>query len=617
MSGFAGIVRFGGTHEQVAEEGRCLEQMARAIAFRGPDANEFWRHADVQFCFSLLKTNPAIQAKTLPCSLDGRIWLLGDVRLDGREDQIRRFSQRGEKLASSVTDEELVLHTFHAFGETGVAELDGDYAFVLWDAKKKTLLGFRDLTGSKPFFYFAANNLLCFSNTLDSLRESPGFDAKLDEQFLADYLLVEWCPDMQRTAYEKIRRLPPGFLLEFSQEGLQVRKAAHLPIEQLLRYKSEEEYVSHYRDILHRAVTDRLSSGTNVVFLSGGLDSTTVAAEANRIGARVGGAHRLTAQSIDYRPLFEDREGEEARRVAEYLEIPFELIHGGECEPFSGWDPPNFATPEPIHEPFQALHVQRHRQAAHAGRVALSGDGGDDVLLGQAGPYARNLLRQGHIVTVALELVRQIWNTKKLPTLGLGIRSGISARFGSGRLKEKLPDWLLPGFVARLQLQDRLHELRKKPQSEHPNHPWAYAMLTGPFWPNILEGEDAAWSGVPLEVRAPLLDRRMLRFLLRLPAIPWCMEKQLVRRAMVGLLPKETLSRPKAPLASDPVWLHVKKGWRPGIQENISPLVAEMVDVKRLQNCTQNAELDQTLSSLKPVTLDRWLKSIEMKRGIQ
>ncbi len=160
--------------------------------------------------------------------------------------------------------------------------------------------------------------------------------------------------------------------------------------------------------------------------------------------------------------------------------------------------------------------------------------------------------------------------------------------------------------------------MQQKPKSEHPNHPWAYAMLTGPFWPNVLEGEDAAWSGVPLEVRAPLLDRRMIRYLLRLPALPWCMDKQLVRRAMVGELPSQTLSRPKTPLAEDPLKVHIRKQqWKPGTDGELTEILKEMVDTERLENCIGQLEADKLNVCLRPVSLDRWLKSVEMKRRIQ
>ncbi|HWZ98162.1 MAG TPA: asparagine synthase-related protein [Candidatus Dormibacteraeota bacterium] len=618
MSGYAGIVRIGEGERQKAEDALCVGKMARAITFRGPDAQMVWERPGVHFCFSFLKTGPAPQIGKQPCSLDGQVWLLGDVRLDGREELIRQLEQQGEKVEITAADEALILHTFHAFGEDGIAKLDGDFSFVLWDERSKKLSGFRDLTGAKPLFYSVSDGALSISNTMEALRASPGFDEALDENFLGDYLVASWCPEPERTVYRQIRRLPPGYLLEFSGDGLRIRCVAQLPIEDLLVYKQEDEYIEHYRDLLHRAVKDRLPHEMSVVFMSGGLDSAAVAAEANRISVNPGARSGVRAQTIDYRPLFDDQEGEEARRVAEYLKIPFELLHGGGCEPFSGWDVAGFPMPEPRHEPFQTLHVERHSKAAANARVALSGDGGDDVLLGQGWPYLRYLLSKGKWISAFGAVGRHIWNNGTLPVLGLGIRSRIQNRFGGRNEPEPFPEWIAEDFEKRLNLRERFEELQLKPASEHPTHPWAYAMLKGPFWPSVLEGEDAAWSGVALETRAPLLDTRMIRYLLRLPAFPWCMNKHLVRRAMKDALPKETLERPKTPLAQDPLALQVEqRKWTPAAPREFSGLLQEIVDVRRLGNCLQRSSRDALYANLRPVSFERWLKSVEMKRGIQ
>jgi len=124
---------------------------------------------------------------------------VGDVRLDGREDLIRRFAQRGEKLASAVTDEELVLHVVHAFGESGVAEMDGDYSIVLWTAQRKSFWDFRDLTGSKPFFYFAGEGALCVTIPMDTLRASRGFDEALRREFSRRIICLRVVSNDERT----------------------------------------------------------------------------------------------------------------------------------------------------------------------------------------------------------------------------------------------------------------------------------------------------------------------------------------------------------------------------------------------------------------------------------
>src|SRR5262249_16543369 len=121
MSGFAGLIRLGTGESATAEDAKRIEKMAQTIAFRGPDARNAWAKADVYFCFSFLKTGPAPQCAAQPCSLDGQIWLLGDVRLDGRDELLQRFEKRGETVERSISDEELILNVFQTFGESGAA----------------------------------------------------------------------------------------------------------------------------------------------------------------------------------------------------------------------------------------------------------------------------------------------------------------------------------------------------------------------------------------------------------------------------------------------------------------------------------------------------------------
>src|SRR5690349_18547340 len=98
MSGFAGIVSAGGE----TPDPRLLKRMAAQLAFRGPDSTQTWSQGVAGFCFTLLRTGPAPQASDQPCTLDGRVWLLGDVRLDGRDDLIRQLEQAGQLLPQDV-----------------------------------------------------------------------------------------------------------------------------------------------------------------------------------------------------------------------------------------------------------------------------------------------------------------------------------------------------------------------------------------------------------------------------------------------------------------------------------------------------------------------------------
>ncbi len=142
MSGFAGIIC---TAENTPDPG-LLERMAAGLEFRGPDATHIWTRAAAGFCFTLLRTGPAPQSSEQPYTLDGRVWLLGDVRLDGREDLLRQLSDAS--ITAEVTDEELILRAWRCWGKDGLAKLNGDLSFALWDGTERRLCCVRDLINS-------------------------------------------------------------------------------------------------------------------------------------------------------------------------------------------------------------------------------------------------------------------------------------------------------------------------------------------------------------------------------------------------------------------------------------------------------------------------------------
>ncbi len=220
MSGFAGMVCAG----DAPPDPGLLERMAADLKFRGPDATRIWSQAGAGFCFTFLRSGPAPQSSEQPCSLDGRVWLLGDVRLDGREDLQRELEQSAESVGLDATDEELILRVWRQWREEGLAKLLGDFSFALWDGHQ--LLCVRDLMGIRPFFFARSGDWFFFSNTLELLRLAPGVSSTLDPQFIGDFLLQDWSSNASRTVYKDIHRLPPGHCLKYSGEAA-VRSAVH------------------------------------------------------------------------------------------------------------------------------------------------------------------------------------------------------------------------------------------------------------------------------------------------------------------------------------------------------------------------------------------------------
>lgn len=610
MSGFAGIVcADGGT-----PDAKLLDRFAELLVFRGPDATHIWKRPGAGFCFTLLCTGPAPQATSQPCTLDGNVWFLGDVRLDGRDDLRRELDGVGESTEDSATDEELILRVWRQWGEEGLPKLLGDFSFALWDEKAKRLSCVRDLLGARPFFYADSSGTLVFSNTLDVVRLTPGVSGKLDDVFIADFLL-DLRPDADRTVFLNARRLPAGHALYYQNTKTSVWRYTALPIEGPLVLKRREEYIEQFGRHLEQAVRDRLACGATGILMSGGLDSTSVAAIARRVQADRGIEGSLHAYTVDYDPLFKDEEGALASVAARHFAIPIEIVPGARCVPFGGWDEPSLRTPEPCCEPFLALHVSYYRRIAAGARVALRGDGGDSILTGRAWPYLVFLWRQRRFDTILRAFGGYILRHGRIPPLRAGIRSRFQRWLGSSEEMSCYPRWLEPSFERDLHLRERWQESQQSANQEerhHPLHPTGYSSLMDTLWSSIFEVEDAAWTGFGVEMRAPFLDQRLLRFLLRIPPVPWCMNKELLREAMRGLLPREIRLRKKTPMLGDPLFLHSRaNGWKANLPERPCEPLSAFVNWKVLRATFLSARGSPLWASLPPVALNHWLKGVE------
>jgi asparagine synthase (glutamine-hydrolysing) len=606
VSGFAGIVSLDGAPPDTDLLGR----MAQTLAFRGPDGIHTTTKPGAGFCFTFLRTGPAPQCPSQPCSLEGRIWLLGDVRLDGRDALRRRLEQHGDEIDGDATDEELVLRSWRRWGEDSLPDLLGDYAFALWDAESRELWCARGLMGARPFFYAQTIDCFYFTNTLDTIRCARDVSGALDSHFIGDFLLQGFCSYPERTAFEEISRLPAGHVLRFSKAGLGVHRFTSLPIEEPLWFNCEEEYVEQFRGLLQQAVGERLPRGPATILMSGGLDSTSIAAMAAKIAKESRSSASLRAHTVDYRPLFDDEEGYYASLAAEHIGIPIEILRGASCIPYQGWSDSGLRMPEPSHEPYLLLSKQQYERVRADAGVALTGVGGDDVLTGQAWPYLIYLLRRWRFGKVGKVFGGYILKHGRIPPLRGGFRARLQRLMGRGEPTSQYPSWLTPTFQKQQSLPERWIELQQTRKHTHPLHPIGHSGLSSGFWPSVLESDDAAWTDAALEMRSPLLDQRVLRFLLRLPPVPWCMHKELLRQTMRGLLPERIRTRPKVPLLDDPLRIHAESGgWSPLPLPEPASEMRTFVDWEHLSSALGGAHSSDLWSDLRPISLNYWFKS--------
>ena len=610
MSGICGIVNLDGAP---ADRER-LHDMTASMAFRGPDGEGEWSAGPAALGHAMLRTTFEARDERHPASLDGQVWIAADARIDARADLRARLAARGRIVARAATDAELILHAYHAWDEDCVAHLLGDFAFAVWDAPRRKLFCARDHFGVKPFFHARAGECVVFSNTLNCIRRHPAISTELDELSIADFLLFELNQDPAATTFRDIRRLPPAHCLTASSQGVRVREYWSLPLETRVRYRDSGDYVEHFKELLEVAVADRLRTDRVGVELTGGLDSTSIAATALAVIARGAPACEVSAHTIVYDRLIPDDERRFAAMVAGKLGIP---IHYFAADEFVLYDPRDRAQvqpPEPFHDPRAASTREALRRSASLGRVMLTGWDGDALLNESPKPYLRTLLRDRRWARLAAGVVSYGVSQRRL--VPLTVRAWFKGG-GPDAGTPAYPAWLEPSLEARLGLRARWEYAYNEPQVTHPVRPYAFRTLASIMrMSSFFEYSDAGVTGVPLEHRHPLMDLRLQEYCLSLPPLPWCVKKEIVRRAMRGVLPEPVRRRPKTPLAGWPEMelLHRPEAqWIDGFVP--APQLARYVDRARIPRLCEQPVADQSLREarwrdLRPLSLDFWLRGL-------
>jgi asparagine synthase (glutamine-hydrolysing) len=346
--------------------------------------------------------------------------------------------------------------------------------------------------------------------------------------------------------------------------------------------------------------------------MSGGLDSTSVAATAVKALSVSNQTADLKAFTATYRQTCGDREAEFASLAAGWLRIPLQLVSGDGYALFERADQLAAARPEPADESLGAFDEDFHRAAAAHSRVALAGEGGDIGLHPQAGHYLLRLLKRFQLLRAASDIGSSLWFCHRLPPLLLGLRNNLWNPGKNGAAAE-MPKWLDPALVSRNGLAERWRQSFRPPLPPGGNHsfrPAAHAALQGNLWPSLFESADPGANGILMETRYPFFDVRLLSWLLSLPPVPWCVDKHLLREAMRGRLPEPVRLRPKAPLPLNPVAALARQNW-PGCLGRLAftDELARYISSKKFFPIEPGGNQDAMIMKFRAVSLNYWLQN--------
>jgi len=540
MCGIAGILTESGGFDADALR-RIVTDVRDSMVHRGPDAAGVWVDPDGGCALAhrrLSIIDLSDEGRQPMGNADGSV----QVTFNG---EIYNYAGLRDDLVAqghcfhSHSDTEVIPHLFETFDPGRVKQFDGMFAFGVWHRASRRLLLARDPFGKKPLYYAQGPGWFAFASELQALTRMPGFDATIDQDALAYYLLLQYIP-APFSIYRSVRKLLPGSTLVVDTDGgsIRVREPqryfSFTPTEP--RGSGGPSYAEREEELrlrVREAVRKRLMSDVPLgAFLSGGVDSALVAAMVTQELGRP-----LSTFSIGFGGTTET-EHLYAREVAQHLgtdhheEIlspdALQLVH----EIADRLDEPNgdsSCLPTYLLSRFTRGQVT----------VALSGDGGDE-LFGGYGRYRDTLMEQGSRVQRLVRAVR----TRRGATPADGYLSPrwlifqpeqVGALTGGlpAAVAHSLADWRVllndPG-------QPLMHRMRALD---------AETYLPGAVLPKV----DRMSMQVSLEVRCPLLDRDVAALAQGMPLSacwrPPAETKRILKDLAIRYLPAEWMHRRK------------------------------------------------------------------------
>lgn len=514
--------------------------------------------------------------KTVAVVLNGEIYNYREIRED--------LEKRGHSFRSQ-SDTEVLPHLYEEYADEMVQHLNGMFAFALWDARQRRLLIARDRFGEKPLYWGVFDNTLLFASEPKVLLAHPSVKSSLNLQALREYLSFDYIP-APLSIYEGIQKLPAAHLLTLADGKVETRRYWRLSYKTSVSPPSETEAAEQLRELLADSVRMRLVSDVPLgVLLSGGVDSSTIAAMAVRASSEA-----VKTFSISFAEASFD-ESSYARAVAKFLgtdhheeRLSANLAANLVGEIGSWMDEP-FSDPSLVPTYLLSRFTRKHVT------VALGGDGGDELFAGypmyRGHRWADNYAKVPRALRTALiePLVRLLpVKTKNLSfdykasRFVTGAKYDRVARhhiwFGSFTPDEQ--ERLLTADVLRTTEGDIYAQARRMlAECDSPDVIKQMQSLDTQLYlaEDILTKVDRASMSVSLEVRAPFLDPRVAEFAASLPAnykLRGSKTKYILKQAVAGLLPPFVARRGKKGFGV-PVAEWLKEKLRPLARDLLSP----------------------------------------------
>jgi len=492
---------------------------------------------------------------------DGTIWIIHNGEIYNHIELREELKGKGHRFRSN-TDTEVVVHSYEEWGTGCLQRFNGMWAFAIWDGRERKLFCSRDRFGIKPFYYYFDGKRFLFASEIKAIIEADFVQRKPNNQAIFDYLAYGIEDFSEDTFFSGIKRLNSGHYLEFfpGRTKLEIQRYYDIPLDHRLSQLTDDEYMQRFKELLEDSIRLRLISDVPIgSCLSGGLDSSSIVCLIDRLlmkeGLKLPGAEGI---QNTFSVRFDDKRCDEGAYINDVIkntnvDARFTYLTGealGKDLSALIWhqEEPFISTRSYAQWELYKLVKQ------HGIRVALDGQGGDELLAGYNRYYPALIAYLARSFQWK-KLARESYFHCRLQGSSKACRNLITT--GYHLSPRSLKRWIRKATrvdgrpCLRNEFTDGLIEypFRNGDVSFAGNNffnRYLYEVFTSSHLPRLLRHQDKNSMAHSVESRLPFLDHRLVEFAF---SMPWDQKirrgtrKYILRNAMRGLIPESVRNR--------------------------------------------------------------------------
>jgi len=537
-----------------------LAAMNAQIAHRGPDDDGFFVEQNVGLAMRRLSIIDVKSGHQPLSNEDERVWIVYNGEIYNHEQLRADLESKGHRYRTR-SDTESIVHLYEEYGRDCVKQLRGMFAFAIWDRRVRTLFVARDRLGIKPLYYLFDGKKFLFGSEIKAILAYAGAKAEFNAATIEEYLAFGYISG-EATMFRGIKKLLPGHTLEINERGdVKIQSYWDMPFAGTEPRRSRDYYVKTYRELLEECVASHLMSDVPLgVFLSGGLDSSAVAALTTKIRKEP-----IETFAVGYG---EDAFSELpfARQVAAHIGSKHHDVRLNREEFFENLPRLVWHEDEPIVWPSSVSLYSVAKLARERVTVVLTGEGSDETLAGYT-RYAWTLMNSH------MDRVYRATTPASLRNL---VRKGIGAGPLGATLHRKLehtflvrdgaswPSFYFDNFYSAFSASEQADLLTGVAREasddayagsmsywEHSTGDLLHRLLytdIKTYLVELLMKQDQMSMAASIESRVPFLDHVLVEFTASIPAefsIKGLAGKHILKEAVEDLLPHSIVYRKK------------------------------------------------------------------------